>query len=48
MNNKLNEKMINKFEKKIGSDFRLFLNKYSFSKKIKKVLKLKIILKIIF
>ena len=41
MNNKLNEKMIRIFEQKIGSDFRLFINKYSFQKKLKKVFKTK-------
>ena len=39
MNKKLNEKIIRIFEQKIGSDFRLFLNKYSFQKKLKKVFK---------
>ena len=39
---KLKEKMINKFEKKIGSDFRLFLSNLSFQKKYKKVSALKI------
>ena len=41
MNNKLNEKIIRIFEQKIGSDFRLFLNKHSFQKKLKKVFKTK-------
>ena len=41
MNNKFSEKMIRIFEQKIGSDFRLFLNKYSFQKKLKKVFKTK-------
>ena len=41
MNNKLNEKIIRIFEKKIGSDFRLFLNKHSFQQKLKKVFKAK-------
>ena len=41
LNKKLNEKLISIFEKKIGSDFRLFLNKYSFQKKLGKVLKTK-------
>ena len=41
MNNKFNEKIIRIFEQKIGSDFRLFLNKYSFQKKLKKVFKTK-------
>ena len=36
---KLNEKLISFCEKKIGSDFRLFLNNYSFQKKLGKVLK---------
>ena len=39
--NKINEKLINIFEKKIGSDFRLFLNNCSFQKKLGKVLKTK-------
>ena len=41
LNNRLNEKMIKIFEEKIGSDFRLFLNKNSFQKKFKKVYKTK-------
>ena len=41
MNNKLNEKIIRIFEKKIGSDFRLFLNKHYFQQKLKKVFKAK-------
>ena len=41
LNNRLNEKMIKIFEEKIGSDFRLFLNKNSFQKKLKKVFKTK-------
>ena len=41
LNNRLNEKMIKIFEEKIGSDFRLFLNKNSFQKKFKKVFKTK-------
>ena len=41
MNNKFSEKIIRIFEQKIGSDFRLFLNKYSFQKKLKKVFKTK-------
>tara|TARA_B100000575_G_C22971430_1_gene560795 strand:+ start:98 stop:928 length:831 start_codon:yes stop_codon:yes gene_type:complete len=39
INNKFNEKIIRIFEQKIGSDFRLFLNKNSFQKKLKKVFK---------
>ena len=41
INNKFSEKIIRIFEQKIGSDFRLFLNKYSFQKKFKKVFKTK-------
>ena len=41
MNNNINEKIIRVFEQKIGSDFRLFLNKNSFQKKMKKVFKSK-------
>ena len=41
MKNKFSEKIIRIFEQKIGSDFRLFLNKYSFQKKLKKVFKTK-------
>jgi 4-diphosphocytidyl-2-C-methyl-D-erythritol kinase len=41
LNNRFNEKMIKIFEEKIGSDFRLFLNKNSFQKKFKKVYKTK-------
>ena len=41
LKNRLNEKMIRIFEEKIGSDFRLFLNKNSFQKKLKKVFKTK-------
>ena len=41
MNNKFSEKIIRIFEQKIGSDFRLFLNKHSFQKKLKKVFKTK-------
>ena len=41
LNNRLNEKMIRIFEEKIGSDFRLFLNKNSYQKKLKKVFKTK-------
>ena len=37
MKNKINDKNISMFEKVIGSDFRLFLNKSSFQKKIAKV-----------
>lgn len=37
MKNKINDKNISIFEKVIGSDFRLFLNKSSFQKKIAKV-----------
>ena len=37
--NKLSEKLIQIFEQKIGSDFRLFLNNHSFQKKLGKVLK---------
>tara|TARA_B100000886_G_scaffold207816_1_gene143750 strand:+ start:1276 stop:2106 length:831 start_codon:yes stop_codon:yes gene_type:complete len=40
-NKRINKKMINIFEEKIGSDFRLFLNKNTFQKKIKKVFKTK-------
>ncbi len=36
---KLNKKLISFLEKKIGSDFRLFLNNYSFQKKLGKVFK---------
>ncbi len=39
--NKFSEKIIRIFEKEIGSDFRLFLNKYSFQKKFKIVYKTK-------
>ncbi len=38
---KLDEKIIRLCEKKIGSDFRLFLNKYSFQKRLGKVFKTK-------
>ena len=41
LKDKLNENIIRNFEKKIGSDFRLFLNKRSFQKKLGKVFKLK-------
>ena len=41
LNNRFNEKIIKIFEEKIGSDFRLFLNKNSFQKKFKKVYKTK-------
>lgn len=37
--NKLSEKLVKIFEKKIGSDFRLFLNKSSFQKNLGNVLK---------
>ena len=36
---RLNEKFIKIFEKKIGSDFRLFLNNYSFQKQLGKIYK---------
>ena len=39
--NKPKEKLIKIFEQKIGSDFRLFLNNFSFQKKLGKVLKSK-------
>ena len=39
LKNKLNEKQIRIFEKKIGSDFRLFLNNFSLQKSLKKVIK---------
>lgn len=39
LKNRFNEKLIRIFEKKIGSDFRLFLNKCSFQKKLGNVLK---------
>ena len=38
---KLNEKLINYFVQKIGTDFRLFLNNYSFQKSLAKVIKVK-------
>ncbi len=41
LKNKLNEKLINVFEKKVGSDFRLFLNNYSFQSTLGKVFKAK-------
>ncbi len=41
LKNKLNEKFIRIFEKKIGSDFRLFLNYHSFQKKLGKIYKTK-------
>ncbi len=41
LKNKFNEKLINICEKKIGSDFRLFLNNRSFQKKLGKVFKTK-------
>lgn len=41
LRNKFNEKLIRIFEQKIGSDFRLFLNSYSFQKTIGKVFKTK-------
>ncbi len=39
---KINEKLVNKLEKKIGTDFRLFLNTLSFQSKLGKVSKLKV------
>ena len=41
LKNNLNEKLIINFEKKIGSDFRLFLNNSSFQKNLGKVYKTK-------
>jgi len=41
LNKKLNKKIVKIFEERIGSDFRLFLNKNSFQKKLKKVFKTK-------
>ena len=41
LKNNLNEKLIVNFEKKIGSDFRLFLNNSSFQKNLRKVLETK-------
>ena len=41
LKNKLNEKLIYNFEKKIGSDFRLFLNNCSFQKNLGQVFKTK-------
>ncbi len=40
-NKRINKKIVSICEKKIGSDFRLFLNKNSFQKKFKKVFKTK-------
>ena len=39
LKNKISEKIINACEQKIGSDFRLFLNNYSFQKNLGKVFK---------
>ena len=39
LKNELNEKLIKICEQKIGSDFKLFLNNYSFQKNLGKVLK---------
>ena len=41
LKNKLNKNFINLLEKKIGSDFKLFLFKQSFQKSLKKILKYK-------
>ena len=41
LKNKISNKMIDIFEKKIGSDFRLFFFNHSFQKNIKKILKFK-------
>ena len=41
LNNNLNESLISIFEKKVGSDFRLFLNNCSFQNKLGKVYKTK-------
>ena len=41
LKNRFNEKIIRIFEQKVGSDFRLFLNKYSFQKKLERVCKTK-------
>ena len=41
LKNKIKEKFVRIFEQKIGSDFRLFLNNFSFQKKLGKVLKSK-------
>ena len=42
--NQINGKLITIFEKQIGSDFRLFLNNFSFQQNLKKYQKIKIIL----
>ena len=39
LKNKVNQRLIGEFEKKIGSDFRLFQYKHSIQKKLKKVSK---------
>jgi 4-diphosphocytidyl-2-C-methyl-D-erythritol kinase len=41
LKNKINEKILKIFEKEIGSDFRLFFQKHSFQKNLKKILKFK-------
>ena len=41
LKNKINEKLLSIFEKKIGSDFRLFIHKHSFQKSLKKIINLK-------
>jgi 4-diphosphocytidyl-2-C-methyl-D-erythritol kinase len=38
---RISEKLISVFEKKIGSDFRLFIHKHSFQKNLKKIIKFK-------
>ena len=39
LKDKISKKLISVLEKKVGSDFRLFLNKYSFQKKLGNVFK---------
>jgi len=41
LKNKFNEKLLQIFEKEIGSDFRLFFHTHSFQKHLKKILKFK-------
>ena len=41
LKNKVSDRLLEIFEKKIGSDFRLFFFKHSFQKNLKKILKFK-------